>query len=85
MILDGIVVALCSFGAAAFCFAAGFVVGGSRDSGASVFPATHVSFSADLTQAARLEFLEAAKEAVTRGQLGKPDQLGDHAPSHEGK
>lgn len=71
MFLDGLTVGASAFGAAALCFAAGFLVGGLRTKGAAVFPVTHVSFSAELSDEARLEFLESAKEAVRLGQLGK--------------
>lgn len=85
MFVDGLMVGASAFGAAAFCFAAGFVVGGSRSQGAAVFPTTHVSFGVELSDEARLQFLESAKEAVRLGQLGKADQLGDYPASNKGK
>jgi hypothetical protein len=84
MILDGMLVGFGAFGVAAFCFVAGFVVGGSRNDGASVFPATHVSFGEDLSDEGRLEFLDSAKKAVLLGQLRKSKQLGDDATSNQG-
>ncbi|AIR90207.1 hypothetical protein [Pseudomonas cremoricolorata] len=85
MIVDGLLVGLGAFGAAAFCFSAGLVVGGLRSSGAAVFPATHVSFDLELSDDARLEFLGAATEAVRSGQLRKTNQLGDYTAGDKGK
>ncbi len=85
MVLDLVMVGATAFGAAAFCFAAGFVVGGLRSGGAAVFPATHVSFSADLPDEARLDFLESAKDAVRLGRLGKANQLGDYPAGNKGQ
>lgn len=85
MIVDGLLVGLGAFGAAAFSFSAGLVVGGTRNAGAAVFPTTHVTFSPELSDDARLEFLDLAKEAVRRGQLRKPNQLGDYAAGDKSK
>ena len=83
MILDGFVVGLSAFGAAGFCFAAGFVVGGGRKARTLVFPVTHVSFSETLSDKERLEFLEEAKCAVLRGQLRQTEQLADDSASNQ--
>lgn len=85
MVLDGLMVGASAFGAAAFCFIAGFAAGAPRRPVAEVFPETHVSFSAELCDEDRLEFLDSAKEAVRRGRLGKANQLGDYAAGNKGK
>lgn len=83
MILDGFVVGISAFGAAGFCFAAGFVVGCGTRGGVSVFPSTHVSFSEKLSDEGRLQFLEEAKCAVLRGQLRQAQQFADDSASNE--
>ncbi|WP_367239094.1 hypothetical protein AB1H94_17680 [Pseudomonas fulva] len=85
MIIDGVLVGLGAFGAAAFSFACGFVVGGSRSPSSVVFPAMHVSFDPDSSDEDRLKFLDAARDAIRLGQLRKANQLGDDPTSDKGQ
>ncbi|MDM9595336.1 hypothetical protein QU617_18780 [Pseudomonas guariconensis] len=70
--IEAILTAALGFGAAAFCFSAGLVIGATRNSGANTFPATHVSFEAGLTTEQRLSFLASVAESVKAGQVGEP-------------
>lgn len=83
MIADAALTAFLGFGAAAFCFSAGLVIGCTRKGGAATFPATHVSFEFDLSTEDRLMFLDSARMAVLEGRLCNPQQLGDEAARDE--
>ena len=84
MIADTLVIAACAFGAAAFCFASGLVVGSTaKKSGTATFPVTHASFDLELSDDDRLRFLAEAAQAVRDGRLRQPKNLGDDAASDQ--
>lgn len=75
MLTDALIFASCSFGSAVFGLLVGLAAAGSTRRGAATFPPTHVSFEPELSDDARLHFLDVAAQAVRDGRLRQTDKL----------
>mgnify|MGYP001557115230 CR=1 FL=1 len=83
MVADSFLIACGAFGFSAFCFAVGFVAGGSKREGSATFPMTHVSFDPSASDVERLKVLDEARGAVLDGRLGQANQLQNYRTANK--